>query len=923
MAQKTLNDVTNTQAEWDVGTLTGVQATVGGLQIAKNPVIYRCDFDDISGWSPRSGRTGTISKVGGPSRTGNAGQTVSGVTWMADTSVTLPYDPAKLYELSAMVQVTSSSTDPSRIYIGVEGIASDGTTLINASGDNVEGGQHYHAASSYYLKKEEGWKTFRGYFSGHGTSGLSNSHDPSNPGKMYTGVAYIRPLFILNYDRPDGVSEIAYIQIKEVGDNSNHALGKSAYSSHPLNQPISRLTDGDRDTNNYVGTNNNVDDVYNGMTIDLGALYPINQIGVWHYYADGRTYYKTRTEVASGPPALYQTPTPLIDYSQWVVGTTGDQGNFRANGPDSENAIIEKVDPFGFEVPVWECIPDAANDADGGWRVTFPVDETKTYMLSCWVKIRADEGVLADDDGSTYHGCSQTTTENLDGTSNGNPYFWSGQLPGRERWYLAVGILHPSGYTGGDTGRAGLYSRGGTKVVNGTEFRIKAGATEQEARTFKYYATNTSVRQYQVYPRIDILEEGAPNPYDLAMAQAWHTVFDFSLSGEYAEDSGGKWHGFETHYIRYIRDIIRGSTSNQGDHWVEIEAYGEAEQPSTATRTKPVSLEPVGRISGASIDWKGRSGLMVGAGTYVHVNVVPAHSITSEITIEAEICWTGAPAEVGSGRSAILTVAIGYYFQVVDDGRLACYTYQPDGTVSSYTYSNTSLAAGTWYHVAFTEDTSGYRRLFIETVEDVGEQKEPGIRDTALQDHNLGIGKQLGNYYRDLTAGLREVRLWDHARSAAQLAANKGVRLQGNETGLRGYWPLDEGAGTVANDLTGNADGLVSNPRWLTYTVETNVSLDGGSTWQGWKTATPGGAIADIPADADGRDVIVDCRQTLDGTGCEATPQIDSLTISATGNRAVMKAWNGSAWVDATPKVWDGSQHKLADPRVFTDGRWL
>ncbi|MEM9214368.1 MAG: LamG-like jellyroll fold domain-containing protein [Cyanobacteria bacterium P01_F01_bin.150] len=51
---------------------------------------------------------------------------------------------------------------------------------------------------------------------------------------------------------------------------------------------------------------------------------------------------------------------------------------------------------------------------------------------------------------------------------------------------------------------------------------------------------------------------------------------------------------------------------------------------------------------------------------------------------------------------------------------------------------------------------------------------------------------------------LGEIRIWNIARSEAEIIENMNRRLTGNEPGLVGYWPLNERYGTVAYDKSSN-----------------------------------------------------------------------------------------------------------------------
>ncbi|NLA52579.1 MAG: hypothetical protein GX860_10740, partial [Alcaligenaceae bacterium] len=68
-----------------------------------------------------------------------------------------------------------------------------------------------------------------------------------------------------------------------------------------------------------------------------------------------------------------------------------------------------------------------------------------------------------------------------------------------------------------------------------------------------------------------------------------------------------------------------------------------------------------------------------------------------------------------------------------------------------------------------------------------------------------------------------------------------------------------------------------------TATIETNLSIDGGNTWLGWKECTNGGNIPDITAGMDLSNAILDIRQTLSTNDTTVTPRLEQLKITING----------------------------------------
>jgi len=70
-----------------------------------------------------------------------------------------------------------------------------------------------------------------------------------------------------------------------------------------------------------------------------------------------------------------------------------------------------------------------------------------------------------------------------------------------------------------------------------------------------------------------------------------------------------------------------------------------------------------------------------------------------------------------------------------------------------------------------------------------------------------------------------------------------------------------------------------TTPSGTSIKVETNLSLDGGTTWSGWKEVTNGGSIPDIDESTDLSNAKIQYRQTLTTTNTDVTPQLNDFVI--------------------------------------------
>src|SRR5690606_35062585 len=68
-------------------------------------------------------------------------------------------------------------------------------------------------------------------------------------------------------------------------------------------------------------------------------------------------------------------------------------------------------------------------------------------------------------------------------------------------------------------------------------------------------------------------------------------------------------------------------------------------------------------------------------------------------------------------------------------------------------------------------------------------------------------------------------------------------------------------------------------PGEASVTIETNLSLDGGQTWQGWQVCTNGDAVPGIPVGADLSNARLMIRERLYTTSTLYLPVLRRLTI--------------------------------------------
>ena len=138
--------------------------------------------------------------------------------------------------------------------------------------------------------------------------------------------------------------------------------------------------------------------------------------------------------------------------------------------------------------------------------------------------------------------------------------------------------------------------------------------------------------------------------------------------------------------------------------------------------------------------------------------------------------------------------------------------YVGDG--GAYTFTGGNVADGNWHHVAFTVDNTG-GTLYVDGISG-SHLAWHGTSGPCSAAQNVTLGALSDG--SSLFAGhVDEVRLWNTARTPAQIQVNMRATQKENETALIAYYRLDEGHGTAITDATANHfDGtLTGSALWL------------------------------------------------------------------------------------------------------------
>ncbi len=168
-----------------------------------------------------------------------------------------------------------------------------GVNAITSASSTTPTNNTKHYSGKYFINGE----MQVGVNSGNGKAIITyvGANNPARINTKLNNVRYIKDC--VNGSTANTANH--WVELQAIYNGINVAYEKTVTGtvSEFSGNPYSRITDGDITSANYSEAS--VSDSLQCITVDLTQSYNLDEIGVWHYWSDGRTYYSNTTYVSS------------------------------------------------------------------------------------------------------------------------------------------------------------------------------------------------------------------------------------------------------------------------------------------------------------------------------------------------------------------------------------------------------------------------------------------------------------------------------------------------------------------------------------------------------------------------------------------------------------------------------------------------
>lgn len=227
-----------------------------------------------------------------------------------------------------------------------------------------------------------------------------------------------------------------------------------------------------------------------------------------------------------------------------------------------------------------------------------------------------------------------------------------------------------------------------------------------------------------------------------------------------------------------------------------------------------------------------------GSDDYVNLGFGSSLHFTTEITLEA---WIWAPPMPNDWLASIVSsqydgncsgASIMLDMRQNPDNQTAVrrhihFQIGDNNCADSWHASNTNsiVPENQWVHIAATRKANEPGSIYYNGVLQPSTSKNWTGNITYTANWSIGRQQDLTRFFK---GKIDEVRIWNRALTQAEVQDVMCRPLTGTETGLAGYWKLDEGTGTSTADTTGhgNTGTLINGPTWVASDLFTSIQPD-------------------------------------------------------------------------------------------------
>ncbi|UCE17638.1 MAG: hypothetical protein JSV84_12240 [Gemmatimonadota bacterium] len=303
----------------------------------------------------------------------------------------------------------------------------------------------------------------------------------------------------------------------------------------------------------------------------------------------------------------------------------------------------------------------------------------------------------------------------------------------------------------------------------------------------------------------------APSPYFQAERRTGHAPLDVQFT-----DMTVTLHPLRAWTWDFDHDNITDSNEQYpfwtyeepGTYTVSLEVSSDA-LSGTVTRQRYIQV------------FNGESAVLFnGVNSYVSCSSSQHLNLTDNFSLEAWIYPTGWGEfpTIGFARvieKGTISVCLVDSFPPCHNHSLLLILMHEDGVMSYSNAPQGSIVLNQWQHIAVTYNGYDCVTIYRNGLEqDVTYPVPPtgAIKENTDVDLYIGNSPDLGGSFE---GHIDEIRIWNHERTQEDIQKNTNHRLCGSESGLVGYWNMDEGNGERVSDnsLHGN-DGTAVNVTW-------------------------------------------------------------------------------------------------------------